>query len=484
MRLYLNGHDFAYELENVLRAFVREVEVARGRPGRGEEDYAYLRLARRGGACRLLCRVRWKGAEYVRGALKDGGASKGELERGLAGLLYDVMCTAVRRYPKWGIVTGVRPAKLAAAALRGGADSGRAAYSLSAEHRVSWEKADLAVRTAKKGAELAGYSGRDSFSLYISIPFCPSRCSYCSFVSKTVDRDRAIVGAYMNKLLAEIEAAGGIADRLGLRLESVYIGGGTPTILEVGQLAELCGAVSTYFRAANAREYTVEAGRPDTVTSGKLEALKRAGVTRISINPQTASDEVLREIGRGHTTGDVERAFAAAREAGFNAINSDLIAGLPRDSLAGFGSTLEWLLALAPENITLHTLTVKRASYLGERGYAPFGGAGEMIALAGPALEGAGYRPYYMYKQKGALDGLENTGYALPGTECLYNVFMMDELHTVLACGAGAVTKLVDQETGRIERIFNYKYPAEYIEGFERLAARKRGIESFYEDCV
>lgn len=479
--LYLKGHGFRYEMENVARAFLQDVRVAEGQPRAGDEQYIFLRRTAEKGQTRLLCVVRTFYFKAYKDSWLAPGAPDSACEMELARILYDVLCLTVKQPPVWGVVTGIRPAKYAANRLAAGQTPDEVAWHFSAHRRVAARKAALAIETARYGMAVARRNMPRSYSLYVSIPFCPTRCSYCSFVSKTVDRDHRLIGDYLDALCDELAATAQLARQQELKLESVYIGGGTPTVLTEDQLRQLCAVIGERFDVVGAGEYSVEAGRPDTITPQKLRVLKEAGVTRLSINPQTANDAVLAAIGRNHTTADVERAFGQAGDAGFDCINADLIAGLPRDDLDSFKRTMDWLLAFVPQNITLHALTRKRASRLNEFGGQPAHDATAMIDYATPLLRQNGYAPYYMYKQKGTVDGLENTGWAKPETACVYNVYMMDELHTILSCGAGAVTKLVDQQSGRIERVFNYKYPAEYLSGFDRLLARKEKITAFYE---
>ena len=342
MYLYLKGHSFKYELENVMRNFVRDVRIIDGAPGRddGNVDYAYLRLVKTKDRQKLLCVVNVNRMQLCKDAVLDADAGDKEQEHELACLLYDLMSCAFRVFPAWGVITGVRPAKFAMSMLESGMDEDEVVERLCTRHRVSENKARLAAETARNGNRLAQYNTPKSYSLYISIPFCPSRCSYCSFISKTVERDRGIIDRYLEKLCEELDCSAKIANSLGLKLESVYIGGGTPTVLTEPQLKTLIDSVAAAFPLNEAREYTVEAGRPDTVTPEKLEILKEAGVTRISINPQTGDDAVLRGIGRAHTAKDIEQAFSMARAAGFGIINADIIAGLPNDDIGGFRKTL------------------------------------------------------------------------------------------------------------------------------------------------
>ena len=483
MKLFLKEKDFAYEIENVLRMFLRDVCVVEGEPKKSdaETDYAYLRVSRRQGKIKMLCILNIC-TEKMYKSIELDARHDVNLELELACLLYDVLCSGFRKWPAWGVITGVRPAKFTAGLLLSGADEHEVRRVLCDRYRVYAPKAKLAIDTAIKGTELARNNAANSYSLYVSIPFCPSRCSYCSFISKTVERDKKLMDVYVDMLCREINRTANIAAELGLKLESVYIGGGTPTVLSEQQLEKLTREMTACLPINKAREFTVEAGRPDTITAGKLDILKRAGVDRISINPQTANEQVLRNIGRSHSAADIEKAFELARNAGIQSINADVIAGLPGDDISSFRDTLEWLFGLDPDNITVHALTLKRASGMNEFGGNPSRDASRMIDHAGDALLDRGYRPYYMYKQKGTVDSLENTGYAKPNTECLYNIYMMDELHSVFACGAGAVTKLVNQKSGLIERVFNYKYPAEYINGFDAVTSRKEKIKEFYEN--
>ena len=289
-------------------------------------------------------------------------------------------------------------------------------------------------------------------------------------------------------LCDELEQTAKIVKALGLRLETVYMGGGTPTVLSAEQLSKVLGTVNSAFDLSTLREYTVEAGRPDTITPEKLSAIYRAGVTRISINPQTMNDRVLEHIGRKHTARQTEEAFVMARECGFKNINTDLIAGLPTDTLESFSNTLDRIARLDPESVTVHALSMKRASRLTTDGSLPEDAVGEtasaMVDLARERLDRGGIFPYYMYRQSKTVGNLENVGYAKRGAECLYNVYIMDETHTILGCGASAVTKLREPGGANISRIFNFKYPYEYIDRYSEQLARKDGIAEFYGKFV
>lgn len=475
LTVYIDGHDFAYETENIARMFTREVRVVKGAPQDDGGDLLHTVLT--DGDIRAEARVGGRESSLRASAPPD---KKGR-ELRLARLCFVILRELYGKKPPWGTVTGIRPAKLAGAMMAGGMTPDECVRHLVDDRLVDEDKAELCVKTELYSSAAAKLSDGRSYSLYVSVPFCPTRCSYCSFVSKTVDRDRSLLDGYVDRLCEELVECGRIVKELGLRLETAYVGGGTPTVLSARQLERLTGCMNRLFGARDCREFSVEAGRPDTIDREKLKVLKDAGVGRISINPQTCSDEVLRLAGRTHTFGDVEKSFSLAREVGFKSINADLIAGLPGDTRSGFRRTLELISSLEPENLTVHALTLKRASSLTENAVQPARDAAGMVSDAYAFLSDRGYIPYYMYKQKGTVDSLENTGYCLKGHECLYNIFIMDELHTIAACGAGAVSKLKSPVGPRIERIFNYKYPAEYISGFDEILKRKRGIAAFYE---
>ncbi len=482
MNLYLSGHGFRYELENVARGFSRDVSVENTRPEARHWQGILLRRVRTTNSTHLCCTARLGDFRALRQLRLPADAPEDRCERALAQLLFDVLCGTTDNPPRWGIITGIRPAKFAQQHMARGDSPAAVRELLETAYRVAPEKAALAVGTALNARWIDPPNPERAYSLYVSIPFCPTRCSYCSFVSKTLDRDLKLADRYLDALVRELAATADVAARLGLRLMSVYVGGGTPTTLTAPQLAQLCAWITALFPNPETGEFCVEAGRPDTIDPEKLAVLRRAGVNRISINPQTGDDAVLKNIGRNHTAADIERAFGAARAAGFPVVNADLIAGLPGDTLAGFRRTLDWIFALDPENITLHALTLKRAARLTEQGGDGAADAGRMVDLAAARFAAAGYEPYYMYKQKGTVEGLENTGYAKPGTACLYNLYMMDEMHSILACGAGAMTKLVGAATERIARIHNDKYATEYLNDFEKVTSRKEDIPTFYAE--
>ncbi len=396
--------------------------------------------------------------------------------------LYDALSELMGYTLPWGILYGVRPARLMHATVeKHGVDK---AVQKFLEDKVEQKKIDLALSVMKRENEIIALSKDNSFSLYVSIPFCPSRCSYCSFVSHSIANAKDLIQPYVELLCKELKYIGQIAKDLGLRLESVYFGGGTPTTLSAEQLDDLLSVIEQNFDLSTLREYTVEAGRPDTVTEEKLNTLLLHNVERISINPQTFSDDVLKAIGRRHTSAQVVDAYNLARKLGFKNINMDFIAGLNSDTPESFKKSIDTAVSLAPESITVHNLALKSAAFLCTENeffdLTERNNAAKMVDYSYNTLIKNGYNPYYMYRQSKSLGNLENVGYAKQGFDCLYNVFMMDETHTVLAAGAGAVTKLKDPKTAHIERIYNYKYPYEYLNNFDEILLRKKGIIDFY----
>ncbi len=384
--------------------------------------------------------------------------------------------------PVWGALTGIRPGKIATGLLERGFPDKKALKTMTNEYFVSPERGALCIDTAKAGILTKDALHEKDAALYIGIPFCPTRCNYCSFVSHSVEKSMKLIVPFLDALFCEIDALSEVVRDIGLNIISVYIGGGTPTTLTAAQLDSLMQRLASAFDLGNVREYTVEAGRPDTITADKLDALRNNGAARISINPQTMSDEVLRAIGRRHTAEDVVNAVHLARKAGFGFINMDLIAGLPSDSAQGFKRTLEAVLSFEPENITIHTLSLKKGTRITLENIALPNAdtVAAMLDEAGSRLRGSGYVPYYLYRQKFMSGGFENVGWCRSGYMSLYNILIMEELATILALGGGGVTKLVNPKTGQIERIFNPKYPYEYIDNIDRVVENKTGINRFW----
>lgn len=477
MNLYIDSHTFHYEMENLLRAFFvyDKINVIK------EYDQLIKPYVLTSFTDCISVTVQIDDFSKTLTAPKNFDDEKDELC--MAQLMYDILCEYHNTTLPWGILTGVRPIKLLRRFIDKMGASDATKY-FADEFKVSKEKLELALITQKAERDILDLSQRDSFSLYISIPFCPSRCNYCSFVSQSIEKAKYLIDDYVDLLCKELVYTAQIAKKLSLRLESVYMGGGTPTTLSAQQMDRVLSVVNTHFDMSNCREFTVEAGRPDTITREKLLAIKKNNVDRISINPQTLNDTVLSIIGRRHSAQDAIDAFMLARECGFDNINMDLIAGLQGDNYDSFVDTLDKVRALSPESITIHTLSLKRSSNLNTNKVdIDIGIKNEttkMLEYSQNVLICDEYIPYYLYRQSRMAGNLENVGWSKKGCESLYNVFVMDETHTILACGAGAVTKLKDYYSDKLVRIFNFKFPYEYNTRFDELIDRKNEIEEFY----
>ncbi len=367
--------------------------------------------------------------------------------------------------PPWGISTGVKPVKLARMFVN---EIGRegALRVLTEEYLIDSKKAQTAIDACISEDSLILSLDKNPCSLYVSIPFCPTKCNYCSFVSCTTPRLLSLIPDYLNKLYRELEAVSGIVKEKSLNLQSIYVGGGTPAILDAFQIDSLVFHINRLFNTSKC-EFTFEAGRPDCITYDKLKALKQGGVGRISINTQTTNDTVLAGIGRNHTFSQYCKAMEDAKRIGFGCINTDIIAGLPGESYESFCKSVRDVCSFVPQNITVHSFTLKKSSDYRTSGKTDFDesdSALKMTQFAFDTLSEKGYKPYYMYRQKNTVENLENTGYCLDGFENLYNIIMMGEYHTVFGVGAGSVTKLVSKDLSKIERIFSPKYPYEFLD--------------------
>ncbi len=391
--------------------------------------------------------------------------------------------------PSWGMLTGVRPSKVATEYLRAGYNKAQTRKLLAANYMVLPKKAALATNVARREQKIVGTPSPRDCSVYISIPFCPTRCSYCSFVSYTSKRLLSLIPDYLTMLCAEVRRKFQTIGELGLHVQTVYIGGGTPTILTADQLRVLLSTVAECTDVTALREFTLESGRPDTIDAEKMAVAAAYGVTRVCVNPQTLCEDVLHGVGRCHSVDDFYRAYDIARSSGIQCINTDLIVGLPGDNFQSFSHSFDEIMRLSPENVTVHTFCVKKAAEIlreGKRVYNLRGGdAGKCVDYSQIRAMEEGYVPYYMYRQKNMVGNYENVGFAKEGTECLYNIYMMEEVHSIFAAGAGAVTKLVDyaaEGSGKktfIRRVANPKYPYEYLEG-DSGEAQAAAITEFY----
>ncbi len=388
--------------------------------------------------------------------------------------LYDLCRQRTGIHPPWGSLTGVRPTHLMLEALAEGLTPAEAEERLVSRFDVTPEKAALLARIAGVQAGMPA-PGDQWMDVYIGIPFCTTRCAYCSFSSGEIGKGK-LVAPYMDALGKELRAGTEILRESGKRLRALYVGGGTPTALPEAAFRRLLDEMLDAF--PDAMETTVEAGRPDTITREKLAAIREAGVKRISINPQTMNDRTLQLIGRAHTAEDVRRAYALAREERMHHINMDVITGLPGETTADFAHTMEEAEKLKPESLTVHTLAIKRSSYwTGQAELLPPGEtAAEMVRMGAATAERLGMRPYYLYRQKHMAGNQENTGYALPGHECVYNVDIMEENSHILAFGAGGISKRIYPEEGHIGRAPNVSNIEMYIDRTDEMIQRKRDL--------
>ena len=607
MVLYIIDHPYHYEAENLCRVFYPFDKVTVQHEFMPSDENRTVYTAEENGE--YIVHI-----EDADGKTERKAKVGAETEYGMVSLLFDAFCAHTDKMPRWGMLTGIHPIKLLRQLTEQHGEA-EAARLFREKYFVSNEKTALAVRTLRAQKPITDKVRENDYSLYISVPFCPTRCAYCSFVSQSVEKAKKQIPEYHRLLLEELKETAKVADALGLNLRAVYVGGGTPTTFSAEQLSEMIRVVKDSFDMSQCEELTVEAGRPDTIDRAKLDALLKSGVSRISINPQTLQDNVLENIGRRHTAQQTVDAFHLAREAGFTNINMDLIVGLPGDTYETFCDTIEKVIALDPENVTVHALALKRSSFitqsgeinkahadaaladrmmayaekrLTERGLEPYylyrqsgvsrisinpqtlqdnvlenigrrhtaqqtvdafhlareagftninmdlivglpgdtyetfcdtiekvialdpenvtvhalalkrssfitqsgeinkahadaALADRMMAYAEKRLTERGLEPYYLYRQSRMAGNLENTGWAKPGTECAYNIFTMDETETVLACGAGGVTKLKNPYSEDLSRIFNFKYSYEYISRYPEILERKEGIAKQYE---
>ena len=379
--------------------------------------------------------------------------------------------------PAWGALAGVRPTKITTKHMLAGGTAQSAQNLLRDVYYVTPERRELAVDCSISTVKAVEMLEPTDLSLYIGIPFCPTRCAYCSFVSRTIGKRTELLEPYLAALMQEMEVTGKLLANSGRKVRTIYIGGGTPTTLSEAQLCRLMDAVRDSFDLSRCIEFTVEGGRPDTLDAGKLRAIREHGADRMSINPQTMIDSVLRASGRPHRATDVLRSYGEAVDAGFDAINMDLIAGLPTDTVDGFCQSLDQVAALNPANITVHTLALKKGADLFEKRVALPSAqeVTEMVAYANDTLRRLGYKPYYLYRQKYMSGSFENVGWSRDGLDCLYNIYMMEEIHTILSLGGGGMNK-VNFPDGSLKRFHNPKFPEQYIEMIDDVLAQKKEL--------
>ena len=379
--------------------------------------------------------------------------------------------------PPWGALSGVRPSKISSKHILEGGTAASADRLLRDVYYVSHDRRALALDCTEATLNAASVMTPEDISVYVGIPFCPTRCTYCSFVSRTVGKRTELLEPYLQALWEEIRVTGQLLASSGKRVRTLYIGGGTPTTLSASQLELLLRHIRESFDLSHCIEFTVEGGRPDTLDEEKLRIIAAGGADRMSINPQTMEDAVLKACGRPHTAQDVLRAYRQAESCGYKAINMDLIAGLPTDSFEGFCRSLDAVAALHPANITVHTLALKKGADLFDRreNLPTATCVAEMTDYAATVLRRQGYRPYYLYRQKYMSGSFENVGWSRDSLHCLYNIYMMEELHTILSLGGGGMTK-VNFPDGSLQRFHNPKFPEQYIDQLDSVLQQKEAL--------
>lgn len=499
--LKLDGHDFQYEIEDILRLFFKDDKVILIDNDNCDEQAGVVIYSTIRSFKKLEDKERLS-FELVT-SLKDSGNilhslvydvteimtelkenDNNDARKVLKGVIKRQTYKVLSQYSgvkmPWGVLTGIRPAKKVHEMLDRKLNRAEIIDELTNNYYVSESKASLVYDVALAENEILESSNADMVSIYIGIPFCPTRCLYCSFTSNPIKKYEKMVGSYIEALSKEIRSVAKLLSERNLKIQSLYIGGGTPTAIDVQHLGALLKEIEDTFCMDYVKEYTLEAGRPDSITVEKLETIAKSRVDRISINPQTMKDDTLARIGRSHTSDDIIKAFKLARKLGFNNINMDVIAGLPGETLEDFLYTLNEIKKLDPESITVHTMSIKRASRLNteKSSYTLSEGAevAKMVDSAYEFIKEMGLKPYYLYRQKNILGNLENIGYAKPNAESIYNVQIMEERQTILALGAGATTKVVYPKENRIERVFNVKSVEEYISRIDEMIQRKENM--------
>ena len=465
MKLTLHGHEDRYAVEQLQMALFPE--------GTGGEAESSLHRGKTWLTAVTRITMNGKTVTACR-RLKAAEESVRLRRRILQQSYYAAAVQLLAAEPAWGALAGVRPTKISTKHLLSGGTVKSADKLLKDVYYVTPDRRHLAVDCSVSTVNAVNLLQKGDVSLYIGIPFCPTRCSYCSFVSRTIGKRTELMEPYLHALYKEIAVTGRLLAESGRQVRSVYIGGGTPTTLTTRQMAELLDTIRRSFDLSRCLEFTVEGGRPDTLNEEKLRTIFEHGADRMSINPQTMEDHVLRACGRPHKAADVLRAYGEAERAGFKAINMDLIAGLPEDTVEGFCRSLDTVAALKPANITVHTLALKKGADLFEKRVSlpTAEEVTEMVDYANQKLRSLGYKPYYLYRQKYMSGSFENVGWSRDGLDCLYNIYMMEEVHTIISLGGGGMNK-VNLPGGKIERFHNPKFPEQYIEMIDSVLQQK-----------
>ena len=472
MKLTLIGHDDLYAVEQLQLALF---------PPEGEESGTAVSTLHRGNIWLTASTKITRAGKTTRAVrrIKVCDETVRARRRCLQQSFYLAALPHLEAVPAWGALSGVRPTKISTKHILEGGTPASAEKLLKQVYFVTPQRRKLALDCSRSTVAAYKQMERTDISLYVGIPFCPTRCSYCSFVSRTVGKRTELLEPYLEALYKEIRLTGQLLERSGRKVRTLYIGGGTPTTLSCAQMEQLLRTLRSSLDLSRCVEFTVEGGRPDTLSTEKLRIIAENGADRMSINPQTMVDPVLRACGRPHTADDVLRAYDQARAAGFKAINMDLIAGLPADTVAGFHHSLDTVLSLSPANITVHTLALKKGADLFEKRAALPTAAHvtQMVEYANAQLNRAGYKPYYLYRQKYMSGSFENVGWSRDGLDCLYNIYMMEELHTIVSLGGGGMNK-VNLPDGTLQRFHNPKFPEQYIAQIDSVLEQKEELFS------
>ena len=470
MKLILKNHNEEYAAREIIAAHIPKIKIELCHIIPEQGDYVISELIMLDNEYFYKATVFIEEKEYTV-EFKNKEYSKTYIKKSIN----DAMKKALNTELPWGLITGIRPSKMAREMSDGGASDEEILSKFKNFYECSDTKAHIAREVAKREKTLIDSMPDKSVSLYVGIPFCPTRCLYCSFTSQSIKFSNTLTEPYMDALSKEIAYTAGLIKEKGLKLDTIYIGGGTPTAISENQLNRLLSEIELSFDLSFLREYTLEAGRPDTITEEKLRIIRNHGISRISINPQTMNQKTLDTIGRKHTPADIIRAYNEAVKLGFSHINTDLIAGLPDETVEDFSHTLDEIKKLNPQSVTVHTMSIKRGSFLDEKYsmYTPSASniVNNMLNISSDVMKELGKNPYYMYRQKNMLGNLENVGYCDEGHECLYNIYIMEEVQSIYAIGAGASTKIIDGS--KIDRIFNVKEVSEYIKRIDEMIERK-----------
>ena len=483
MKLLLIGHEERYAVEQLQLALF-PLEPMEPMTAEFDGDGAVSRLIREGDS--LIARTTVTIGGITRTAVVEIPAedeSVSDRRQILQQSYYKAALPFLKKVPAWGALSGVRPTKLTTRCLKAGLNDEETIRHMERVYFVTPRRAKLSLDCSKATMEAAAKLDPNDVSLYVGIPFCPTRCAYCSFVSKTIGKNTDLMEPYLEALHKELRITGKLMATSGKTVRTIYIGGGTPTTLTSAQMKALLDCIRESFDLSRCIEFTVEGGRPDTLDQEKLNVIAANGADRMSINPQSMVDSVLQASRRPHTAADVMRSYDQAVKAGFAAINMDLIAGLPTDDFEGFRHSLDTTIALNPMNITVHTLAIKKGADLYERreGLSSDEEVSRMVDYAEETLRAAGYEPYYLYRQKYMSGSFENVGWCRPGTACLYNIYMMEELHTIISVGGGGMNK-VNLPNGKLQRFHNPKFPHQYIEMIDDVLRQKEELFALMND--